>query len=187
MTPSNRSSSASFKERYAVLLDIGRILTGTLRPDDLYRTIYEQASRVLETTGFYISLYDDATDAATVVFYADRGKEERVELSYRGSDSIPIREGRPTLNRVGHADEAILLLGHERDEVTRLAISAPMLQKGRVLGVISAQSYRPDAYTSDDLELLAAVADLAAVALDNARYVEETERRRREAERLEEI
>ncbi|MBI4544308.1 MAG: sensor domain-containing diguanylate cyclase, partial [Gemmatimonadetes bacterium] len=43
------------------------------------------------------------------------------------------------------------------------------------------------AYTSDDLELLAAVADLAAVALDNARYVEETERRRREAERLEEI
>jgi hypothetical protein len=78
-----------------VLLDIGRILTATLEPDELYRTIYEQASRVLETTGFYISLYDAEHGSATVVFYADRGVIERPGTTYRGSESRAIRERRP--------------------------------------------------------------------------------------------
>jgi diguanylate cyclase (GGDEF)-like protein len=181
-----RGKSSDIRERYSVLLDIGRILTGTLRPDDLYRAIYDQTSRVLETAGFYISLYDRSTDSATVVFYADRGRVERVAVTYRGSDSVAIREARAVLTRLDNPEEAILLLGEQR-EITRLSISAPMLREGNVTGVISAQSYRPDAYDSDDLELLSAVADLAAVALDNAHYVQETERRRREAERLEEI
>lgn len=176
-----------FKERYAVLLDVAGILTGTLRPDDLYRTIYEQASRVLETTGFYISLYDPASDVATVVFYADRGEISHVQVTYRGSESIAIREKRPVLEDMNRREHAILLLGSDDEEVTRAGISAPMMREGRVLGVISAQSYSAGAYGADDLQLLNAVADLAAVAFENAHYVQETEHRRREAERLEEI
>lgn len=175
------------KERYSVLLDIGRTLTGTLRPDDLYRAIYEQTSRVLETTGFYISLYDAGSDTATVVFFADRGSVSRDRQSYRGTQSAAIREARPVLARLDSPGQAILLLGEDQQEVTRSSVSAPMLRDGRVLGVVSAQSYRAGVYDEEDLELLAAVADLAAVALWNAQHVEELDRRRREAERLEEI
>ena len=183
----NYALSPGIKERYTVLLDVGRILTATLKPDELYRAIYEQTSRVLETTGFYISLYDLETDLATVVFYADRGQVGRVEESYRGSQSIAIREGRPVLTRLENPDEAILLLGPNQDQVTRASISAPLMRDGKVLGVISAQSYQADSYDQDDLELLTALADLAAVALGNVQYVAELERRQREAERLEEI
>lgn len=170
-----------------MLLDVAGILTGTLEPDELYRTVYEQTNRVLETTGFYISLYDPVPDEATVVFYADRGEISHTRVTYRGSDSTAIRERRPILERMEHPEQAILLLGTPDDEVTRSGISAPMMSEGRVLGVISAQSYKADAYGPDDLQLLTAVADLAAVAFENAHYVQETERRRREAERLEEI
>lgn len=171
-----------------MLLDIGRILTGTLQPDELYRTIYEQASRVIETTGFYISLYDEEQDQGTVVFYADRGAIERPNTTYRGSDSRAIREARPILEDLSHPDDAVLLLGPESDEeVTRSVVAVPMRHEGRVLGVISAQSYRTSAYTESDVELLAALADLAAVAVYNARSMSELDHQRRESQRLEEI
>jgi diguanylate cyclase (GGDEF)-like protein len=53
--------------------------------------------------------------------------------------------------------------------------------------VISAQSYRQDAYDDSDLELLVAIADLAAVAISNARAMSQLERQRREYQQLEEI
>jgi diguanylate cyclase (GGDEF)-like protein len=188
MQPHFRRPEPDFQQRYGVLLDIGRILTGTLEPGELYRTIYEQASRVLETTGFYISLYDAELDRGTIVFYADRGEIDRPEITYRGSESRAIREGRPILEELDDPARAILLLGPDTDdEVTRSVIAAPMLREGRVLGVISAQSYRPGAYSASDLELLTAIAGLAAVAVSNARFMAELEHQRRESQQLEEI
>lgn len=188
MSRPDHRSGPDFRERYGVLLDIGRILTGTLEPAELYRSIYEQASRVLETTGFFISLYDAGKDLATVVFYADRGEIERPSITYRGSQSRAIREARPVRENLSQPENAILLLGPDSDEeVTRSVIAAPLLHEGRVIGVISAQSYRPAAYDAADLELLTAIADLSAVAVSNARTVEEMERRKQESDQLEQI
>ena len=186
--PLRTSADPDFQERYDVLLDIGRVLTATLAPDALYRTIYEQTSRVLETTGFFISLYDAEEDRATVVFYADRGEIERPGVTYRGTESRAIREARPIREDALHPDRAVMLLGPESDEeITRSVIAAPMMREDEVVGVISAQSYRSEAYSDGDLELLHGVAGLAAVAVANARAVSEIERQRRESEQMEEI
>ncbi len=82
---------------------------------------------------------------------------------------------------------SVMLLGGDESNCTRSAIAAPLLHKGRILGSISAQSYEAGAYTADDLDLLQAIADISAVAVDNAFHVAELERRRREAEQVEEI
>jgi diguanylate cyclase (GGDEF)-like protein len=174
-------------ERYRVLLDIGRSLTGTLSYDDLYQVLYREASRVLEVAGFYIALYHHSTDLATIVFYADRGNAQHVEISFRGSESEVLRTGASSLVDDRLDSRSVILLGDTEGEITRSAISAPLMHEGRVLGVISAQSYRPRAYTQLDLELLEGIAGLAAGALENARYVNELQRRRQEAERVEEI
>ena len=185
--PEAQTAASRLAERYRVLLDIGRSLTGTLDHEDLYRAIYRETSRVLETSGFYISLYDAAHDSATIVFYADRGEAQRVEITYRGSDSEVIRTGEPALVHDRVAARSVLVLGDEEGEVTRSAVSAPLRHKGAVTGAISAQSYGANAYTEEDLELLQGIADVAAVAIENARHVSELERRGREAERIEEI
>jgi diguanylate cyclase (GGDEF)-like protein len=174
-------------ERYRVLLDIGRKLSGILAREDLYQVLYRETATVLEVSGFYVSVYDASTDLATIVFYADHGKPKHVEIVYRGSDSEVIRTGRPTLVEDRVSTRTVLVLGDEQSEITRSAISAPLLRDDRVLGAISAQSYRPNAYTMRDLELLEGIAGLAAIAIENAQYVAELERRREEAERIEEI
>src|SRR5680860_1196221 len=150
-TPTARSSLA---ERYRVLLDIGHNLARTLSSKHLYRSIYEETSRILEASGFYVALYDHDSDLATVVFYADNGVEKNVSISYRGSDSNVIRLGETALVSDRVENLSLMVLGEEDTEITRSAISAPLLYEGKVVGAISTQSYEPNAYREEDLELL---------------------------------
>jgi diguanylate cyclase (GGDEF)-like protein len=178
---------ASLAERYRVLVEVGHVLARTLSPDELYRSIYKETSRVIEAAGFYVALYDRPSDEATVVFYADRGVEQNVEIRYRGSDSDVLRLGKSTLLTDRAADHSLMILGEDGTELTRSAISVPLLYEGEIIGAVSAQSYEPNAYNKDDLELLQAIGDLAVVAINNSRHVMELMARQREAERIEEI
>jgi diguanylate cyclase (GGDEF)-like protein len=85
------------------------------------------------------------------------------------------------------ADGALMSLGEDDAEPTRSAVVAPLVHGGRVLGVLSAQSPVEDAYDRDDLEMLEGIARIAAVAIYNSQQFAELDRRRREAEQLEEI
>jgi diguanylate cyclase (GGDEF)-like protein len=173
-------------DRYRVLLDIGRTLAATLGENELYEEMYQETARAVEASGFYIALHDQSRDVARVVFYADRGKGHRVDLAYRGSDSQVIRNRKASLQNERLSEGALLVLGDQSD-VAVAAITAPMIHHGRVLGAISAQSYRPGVYSEDDLDLLQAIADVAAIAVENALQFAELERRRHEAETMEQI
>ena len=178
---------SSIAERYRVLLDIGHNLARTLSTKHLYRSIYKETARVLEASGFYVALYDRERDLATVVFYADQGVERSVSISYRGSDSDVLRLGKGAIVYDRVENRSLMVLGEAGTEVTRSAISAPLIYEGEVVGAISTQSYQAKAYQDEDLELLQGIADLAAVSINNAWHVTELDARRREAERIEEI
>jgi diguanylate cyclase (GGDEF)-like protein len=185
--PTRRNVSANTAESYLVLLDTTRVLTGTLTSQELFATIHRETAQVLEATGFYISLYDQGRDLATIVYYADKGEVNRVGVSYRGSDSEVIRTRRASMVNEHLDDRSLPVLGGDDTDATNSAISAPMIHKGRMIGAISAQSYDTEAYSEDDLTMLQGIADLSAVAVDNAQQFAELQQRRREAEQIEEI
>lgn len=180
------ATRAGDADRYRVLLDIARKLAATLSEDELYGAIYRETARAVDATGFYIALHDQSRDLARVVFFVDRGEAHRVDVTYRGSDSRVIGSRRPLLLNDHLEDASLMVLGDDSD-VAVAAITAPMIHHGRVLGVVSAQSYEAGSYTTDDLHLLEGIADIAAVAVENALQFAELERRRREAEKMEEI
>jgi diguanylate cyclase (GGDEF)-like protein len=174
-------------ESSAVLLDVERILAGALPPDELYRAIQRQAARVLDVAGFYIALYDADTDTVRVVFYAHDGQEMPADIAFRGSHSAAVRTGRAVFQGPADADFATLRLGLSGAGQARSAMAAPIFSDGKVIGLLGVQSPEPDAYDPDDLELLQAIAAVTGVTLGSAEHVRNAERRRREAERLEEI
>lgn len=173
-------------DRYRVLLDVGRTLTGTLAHDELYQAIYEQTRRVLETDGFFIALYDARRDEARVVFHADGTELKQPDIVYRGSESAVLRTGEAILAEDGILASPSIPTSSDEPEA-KSAMSAPLRWKGRVLGAVCVRSYRADAFDGDDLELLQGVADLAAVAIENAHQVAALQRKRREAEQVEQI
>jgi len=64
---------SSLADRYRVLLDISRTLTGTLSRDDLYRAIYRETARVLEA----MKTPEDVIQAADAELYRKKGDRTR--------------------------------------------------------------------------------------------------------------
>ncbi|MDZ7778637.1 MAG: sensor domain-containing diguanylate cyclase [Gemmatimonadota bacterium] len=188
MAPSDGPTARSNVEaRYKVLLEAGRILTSTLSVEELYAALHEETAKVLSADNFSVSLYDQGRDLERVVFRVQDGAPQDVDLEFRGSDSEVIRSNHGVLVE-DDAEKLTALARIEGGErACRSGIAAPLAHHGRVIGAVSVCSPEPDAYTSDDLALLQGIADVAAIAIDNALQFEEIERRRKEAERIEEI
>jgi GAF domain-containing protein/CheY-like chemotaxis protein len=66
----------------------------------------------------------------------------------------------------------------------RAVLAVPMRAKGRIIGGLSIAHNTPRDFAAPTIALLQTFADQAALALENARLYDETERRRREAEEL---
>ncbi len=58
---------------------------------------------------------------------------------------------------------------------TRSEIALPLKVGGRVIGVLDVQSKQPEAFSESDTEVLQVMADQIALAIENARHIEETQ------------
>jgi diguanylate cyclase (GGDEF)-like protein len=156
-------------------------------PTELHQTIYGETAKIVELAGFLLALYDDQSDVATVVFSVDDGVESKAGLTYRGSDSVVLRTGVPTA--IQDQSDTGGVLGPEggSSHMAGSTLTVPLRWGGRVTGALTVYARHSDAFEADAAELLGRLADLAAVALENMRHLEELRRRSREAERLEEI
>jgi diguanylate cyclase (GGDEF)-like protein len=182
MTPSDH------KDRYRVLLEASRALSVKLSPDELHEAIYRETAGAVEAPRFYLALHDQSRDLARIIYYADRGKGEHVDLPYHGSNSHVITAQKGSIVSDGLSNGSLMSLGgNVNAEAPRSGVTAPLMHDGRILGAISAQSYEPDAYGQDDLDMLEGLARVAAVAIYNSMQFAELDRRRKEAELLEKI
>src|SRR5262249_3976589 len=63
-------------------------------------------------------------------------------------------------------------------------LCVPVIARGRVIGTLNIESKEPDAYADRDENLLSALANSAAIALENARLYKSELARREQAETL---
>ncbi|MEM7414177.1 MAG: diguanylate cyclase [Gemmatimonadota bacterium] len=186
MPQAESNASANDSRRYRILLESSRRLGARLSPDELHQAIFEETSNAVDAPGFYLALHDQGRDLARVVYFAEHGRGQHADIPYRGSDSEVLSRQRAYVVETDLSEGSVLTVG-EGDSEPKSAMVAPLVHNGRVVGAISAQTYTENAYAPDDLEMLEGIADVAAVAIHNSQLFAELERRRTEAEQLEEI
>ncbi|MCI0475786.1 MAG: GAF domain-containing protein, partial [Anaerolineales bacterium] len=165
-------------ERMSALNEIGQALTSTLKLEQLYRLIYQQARRVLTADAFFVAIYDESHNTIHFPLMYDSGVELPNEIHSLGSGptSHIIRTRAPYL--ANRSSDAIFHGGSHFGTLSKTAASAifvPMMLGTRVFGVISAQSYREGSYQPDDIQVLETIAAQAAIALENARLYDEVQ------------
>src|SRR3989454_5236891 len=177
------SSSLTVDEQFREQLEVASRL-GALGADardltGLFRALHYEIARVMDGTVFLFALYDEETQTVEVVRQIDRGIEHEggsFPLG-KGFTSEVIRTGAPRLVRRWSAEgpPIRLLYGTEAGELVAPQSGAvvPVLSGGRVLGVLSEQSYRPDAYDDADLLSLSAIAAQAGITVQRLRVTEQ--------------
>jgi GAF domain-containing protein len=172
-------------EEQAVLNQLGQALTARLNVEQVLGEAYRGASHLLDTTNFYVALYNPDEDAITFAIDVKEGelhKPYTTRKAGRGLTEYIIHNRTPLLIEED-LPKKLQELGI--DMIGPLSFSwlgVPLIIGDRVLGVMAVQSYTtPCAFDRHDLDLLTAIASPVAIAVQNARLFEETQNR---AERL---
>jgi len=167
-------------EELAILNIMGRALTMMLDVDAVIENLYQYASRLIDTTNFYIALYRPESDQVLFPLAVESGQRAQWQMRQAGQGltEYVIRTREPLLieENVTARLEELGITSIGRSALSWLGV--PMTMGNRVIGVIAAQSYAtPRLYGERQRNLLTAIANQAAIAIENARLFKETQAR----------
>ena len=172
-----RNRTNDLLQRLASLTNIGKTISLRYTTDELLMAIYIECKAVIDCSLFSIALLEESTNELSFELDVREDKllpKERIALG-EGLNSWVITHHQPLL--LGStAEERRFGLQHIADtKPTESWLGVPMIARDRVIGVISVESYRKNAFTADDLILLTAIANQAAVAIENAHLYRDLE------------
>jgi PAS domain S-box-containing protein len=179
-----------FEEINSALFAIANAVNTTSSSDQLFQAIHLALSPIIDTTNFYISLYDKRFDSLHFPYCVDSVDDQYppvINVSKTASLTAEvIRTAAPLM-----LDKTAIL--HRRAESpfpipactpSEIWLGVPLKTRDEIIGVMTVQSYLdPQCYDQTDLEVMVAVADQVAIALDRKRkekeLIESEERFRR--------
>ncbi len=157
--------------------EVGRAASAILDPDRLYRVTVELIRERLAL--LYVGLYTVEESGQWAVLRAGAGRtgeslvvdEHRVRLG-QGAVGWAISNGRSrTVSELARdGAEGELTPGRARSEA-----ALPLRSRGQVLGALTVQSEQPGAFDQELVVVLQTMADQVAVAMDNARLLEDSQ------------
>jgi len=168
-------------QQLASLNELSRAISGELNRGKILEILGQQMQQLVQLDSLYISLYNPDTHALFFHVKYDLGhyaEPEETALSELTLSRQVVETRQPLLllRTPEQMAEAAQHLEADRQASGSIMI-APFVIGENVLGLVSPQSYTLNSYTEDHLTLLINAASQVAVALENARLFEETQRR----------
>jgi GAF domain-containing protein/HAMP domain-containing protein len=161
-------------------IEVGRVASSILRPDELINRVvnlitdqfghYYTAIFLVDSTGRWAELQDATGEGGRVL----RAQKHRLEIGGKSmvGTTISSRQARIALD-IGaepvRFDNPIL-------PNTRSEIALPLMVGERAIGALDVQSTQESAFNEDDINTLQGMANQVAIALENARLFQETQR-----------
>jgi diguanylate cyclase (GGDEF)-like protein len=160
-----------------VFHELGKALTSSLQLDQVLRTIMEKINEVLEPDTWSLLLMDP--DKGELFFQIATGqgaealKDVRIKLG-QGLAGWVAQTGEAVVVPDTTKDERFFAQVDERTKMeTRSVVAVPVRFRDHCLGVIELiNCIGPEGFSNRDLALLEALADYAAIAIENARHVQ---------------
>lgn len=175
-------------DQMAAINIIGRAITNRLELDSVLTTLRIQCQQVEPLMDvFSVALYDERAETFKFLQFYDRGELRADKIRH-----IQKKEGGITAQVIKNCKTIYLpdidsektrrlySLVHTSKEHVRSYLGIPLLVGEKIIGVLSVQSYQPDAFSPQRIELLETIALQAAIALHNASLFEQTRQRANE-------
>ena len=158
----------------ATLAEISQTISATLDLERLFEVILEQLSRVIHyDSASILLLQDDGLRVVAARGFDDPGAALGLSFDWT-EESLAFRAMRQ--RQAILADDVQHDPGWEETECTQHVrgwVGAPLMTKEEVFGVLTVDSCQARAYTQEDAQVVTTFAHQAAIALTNARLVEQ--------------
>ena len=154
-----------------VIYNISNAVLSTSCLEEYLEIIKEELSSIIDTTNFYIALFDETTNSFSLPFY----KNEKEELT-----SFPA--GKSLTNYIVKNKKSLLVTKDVKEELVnsgeiellgvdaKIWLGVPLIVKGKVLGALAVQSYEDEnAYDVFDLEMLEVISRHISVSMERKR------------------
>ncbi|RMF32740.1 MAG: GAF domain-containing protein [Chloroflexi bacterium] len=162
-------------EQLSAIEEIGRELTSTLDLERIFNLLLQRAMGTTGATAGLLALYEEKEQGLRLI--AHQGYSEEVLASYR-DDLWPLTHG--IIGRVIRMGEPALISNVREDPNhgsrrpdTVAQIAVPIVKEKRVLGVVCLESNRSQGFSKDDLHFVSHLAEMAAIAIENARLFQQ--------------
>jgi GAF domain-containing protein len=167
-------------QELVVLNELVRSLSARRTTDQVLAEVCEGASRLLDASSFQVGLYDPVTDRLAFPYGVAAEQEDALAPMFATEAALGyvIRNRRSVLIEED-VPERLAQMGIEGCDVSALSwLGVPITVGDQVLGAMAVHSDTvPRAYNEHDRELLEALASQTAIALQNARLLQESQRR----------
>jgi phosphoserine phosphatase RsbU/P len=179
--PETRKAEVRFRERAELLdflLEVSSVTAETLDLDRLLANVADIVKDVIPYELFAILLYNERSRSLRMRYSIGHRDEVAKNLSIRLGEGITgsaAASRQPILARDVRTDPRYL----NALDAVRAELAAPMLIRGKLVGVIDLQSTRLNAFSENDKALLTLIASRIGIAIDNARLYRRVERQNR--------
>ncbi|OYT12997.1 MAG: hypothetical protein B6I19_07485 [Bacteroidetes bacterium 4572_114] len=157
---------------------IHNISNAVITTDDLeefIKVVKDRLNTIIDTTNFYIALYEEKTDSFQLLFHKDKKDEFKSFPAGKTLTAYVIKTKKPLLatrkvkNRLVKSGE-IELLGAD----SKIWLGIPLLVKGEVTGAFAVQSYKDEnAYDESDMKMLQTISHQISISLERKKAEED--------------
>ncbi len=164
-------------ERLSLFHEIGKALASTLDLQKILQTVMEKISDLLQPDTWSLLMLDEATQELhfeiAIGAGADKLKDVRLKVG-EGIAGWVAQTGEPVLVEDVKRDPRFTSRIDEVTQIdTRSVVCVPIKGKEKVLGVIElVNCLGRESFRAEDIPILKSLADYAAIALENARYIQ---------------
>lgn len=170
-------------ESVAVLSKIGQELTSTFNFEDIFSRLYSHVNALMDAAVFGVDIYHP--DEQKIEYKFNLENNERLPVIFvpysdpTSLSALCVRERREIWIRNFQKEYKAYLpeIEIKTGEATTSIISLPLLLEGgtKVIGVLTVQSFKEDAYTDNHYNILKTLASYTAIALANADAYQQVE------------
>ncbi|MBU1121759.1 MAG: GAF and ANTAR domain-containing protein [Candidatus Omnitrophota bacterium] len=167
----------SYKDQIAALSKISKAITSDLYLEDVLKLIVTLTANVMKAKICALWLLDSKTKElrirATQAMSKDYLRERKIKLG-EGIVGLVAKDKKPIVISDVTKDQRYKEKELAKKEKLVSMLSVPMMIKKKVSGVINCYTVAPYEFTKSDIDLLSAVANQAAVAIENTELMVKT-------------
>ncbi|MBS2028345.1 MAG: GAF domain-containing protein [Deltaproteobacteria bacterium] len=165
-----------------LLLDVGRLITASLDPDELLESAAANVARLVDASDAFIWLYDPATReligaATSTPDFREHFREVRMQINGPNTAAGRAILARAPVRILDAASSTIINTDLNLTYQVKSLLALPMLVRDQPIGAVTiGDRYRNREWTESEVERATVVVNQMAVAVANARLFDDLKR-----------